>query len=124
MHNLEDQIQKGIVQYLTRLEAISQEFIFTHPANGGKRSKYTGALMKALGQRAGIPDLLLFIKGGRTVFIELKTDRGIISKNQDNCHADLTRLGFDVYIIHAADVRSGVDQVIEVLKNYKIKGAA
>jgi hypothetical protein len=44
---------------------------FFHPPMGGRRSAITGALMKSLGARAGMPDVML-IASGRVYGVELK----------------------------------------------------
>ena len=52
----------------------------------------------------GIPgeaDLTLFCKGGRTVFIEIKTATGRQSKNQKKFQAAVEKLGFEYLIFRS-----------------------
>ena len=51
----EDQLQKAVAKLLD-----SAGMVWAHPPNGGNRSAKTGALMKAMGAKAGVPDVLIF----------------------------------------------------------------
>jgi Holliday junction resolvase len=45
----------------------------------------------------GIPDLMA-LKDGKTVFIEVKTDKGVTSELQKFRHEQLKKQGFTVYV--------------------------
>jgi hypothetical protein len=74
----EDQLQKAVARLLD-----STGLVWCHPPNGGNRSAATGALMKAMGAKAGVPDVLIFTKAaliqseayGRPLAIELKVGK-------------------------------------------------
>lgn len=70
--NAEFKLQAALVHHL-HLRAVPGVF-WTALANGEKRSAKTGAKLKAMGLRAGNPDLL-FIRGGRAYGLELKALR-------------------------------------------------
>lgn len=53
----EDQLQKAVARLLD-----SAGLVWCHPPNGGNRSAATGALMKAMGAKAGVPDVLVFTR--------------------------------------------------------------
>lgn len=57
-----------------------------HSPNGGKRDAFTGAQMKALGTKAGFPDLVLPVKAANHLYvglaIEMKADKGKTSDEQ------------------------------------------
>jgi hypothetical protein len=55
---------------------------FTHPANGFWRTPAEAGIAKALGQRAGVPNLLVWAVGARHFAVEIKTDRGRVSPAQ------------------------------------------
>ncbi len=59
------------------------QYLF-HVPNGGQRSAFTGAQMKALGVKPGVPDLLLPIQSGyyHGLAIEFKTSTGKTSAEQ------------------------------------------
>lgn len=65
-------------------------FWTTFPAGGGGRIR--GALLKRAGLRPGVPDVSL-IHGGRSLWIELKTDRGRLSPEQVECHQAIEEAG-------------------------------
>lgn len=57
-----------------------------HSPNGGKRSAFTGAQMKAMGVKPGFPDLILPARGVDPsipgLVIEMKSDDGRLSRDQ------------------------------------------
>ena len=46
----------------------------------------------------GIPDLIC-LKKGRTLFIEVKTDKGVLSELQKFTHKELIKQGFEVLVL-------------------------
>lgn len=54
--------------------------------------------------RAGFPDLVA-VRGRRTVYIELKTQTGRVSPDQQRWHDALRRAGNEVYVWRPADVQ-------------------
>jgi hypothetical protein len=65
----EDQIQRAVLEHL-RIRGARDAFAFAVP-NGGGRSPIEAAIMKGLGIRAGVPDLII-IHVGKTYGLELK----------------------------------------------------
>lgn len=51
----EDQLQKAVARLLDY-----SGLTWCHPPNGGNRSAITGANLKAMGAKAGVPDVLIF----------------------------------------------------------------
>lgn len=76
-------------------------FVF-HAYNGGYRTKTEGGIGKALGVRAGIPDIGLMWRG-RHLWIELKAPGGRLTKSQRDCHRDLTLAGGAVAVCQSID---------------------
>lgn len=71
--------------------------------NGGARSATTGAMLKAEGVRAGVPDLFLAVPRGsyHGLFIEMKkTKGGVVSAAQEWRCAELHSQGYAVQICH------------------------
>ncbi len=86
-----------------------------HIPNGGKRSKAEAARFKAMGVRAGVPDLFLPVPRGRYhgLWIEMKrTKDGKISENQKWWIGALNSLGY------SAQVAYGAEQAIRQLEEY------
>lgn len=69
----EDAVQRAVVQHL-RYRARPGVFFCAVP-NGGGRSPHEAAILKGLGVRAGVPDLIL-LADGRLYGLELKRDKG------------------------------------------------
>jgi hypothetical protein len=66
---------------------------FTHFPAGGRRSRITGAILKGMGTKAGVPDLLL-VSGGRLFGLELKNGtEGRLSDAQVETHAAMRKAG-------------------------------
>ena len=75
---------------------------FCHPANGGARTPAEAGILKAMGVRAGTPDLLI-VHAGRAIWIELKAQRGTVSAQQAGTMADLRAAGCPVYVCRSLD---------------------
>jgi hypothetical protein len=96
----EDQIQRAVFQHLA-LRAAPGVFAF-HPPNGGWRSRAEAAILKGLGVRAGVPDVIV-VKNGRTYELELKTPGGRLTEAQYATHAALRTAGAAVAISFSLD---------------------
>ena len=58
----EQQIQRAVFQHLT-IRAAPGTYAF-HSPNGGWRSRVEGAVLKGMGVKAGVPDIIA-VKGGK-----------------------------------------------------------
>lgn len=67
-----------------------------HSPNGGRRTAREGARFKAMGTKAGFPDLILCVmrKGYGALFIEMKTDKGSQTPTQKAWQHRLTEQGY------------------------------
>lgn len=95
----EDIIQMHVVRAV-RL-AYPKALLFSVP-NGGYRSKFTGAILKATGTMPGVSDLI-FIFNGKIIFVEIKTEKGVQSKEQKNFEQQVIGMGFNYWIVRSAD---------------------
>jgi hypothetical protein len=86
----EQEIQKALADHLC-VRAAPGTYWF-HPANGGARTAFDGAIQKACGVRAGTPDLICF-KDGRTFALELKAAGGRLSSAQEAAHEEMKAAG-------------------------------
>lgn len=84
-----------------------------HTANGGKRGKSEGGIFKAMGVRAGVPDLILLYgsSGYNSLGIELKTDKGKQGTNQKE-YMELMEENHSKYVV----VRSIGEFMMEIRK--------
>lgn len=76
-----------------------------HIPNGEKREGRDGALLQALGVRAGMPDLHLPVPGDgyASLYIEMKTATGRLSKVQEEVHAELRAAGNHVCVCRSVE---------------------
>ena len=81
MRQRELQIQKQAMRFLDA--ALPSYIRAIHIPNGGRRDARTGAMLKAAGVKAGVPDIALIKQGGAVAFIEIKTDKGRPSPAQE-----------------------------------------
>ena len=98
----EEQLQRSVVNLLAIYQSRSL-LAFCHVPNGGRRSKAEAGTFKAMGVRAGVPDLLVWTQGGGHFAIELKTESGKLSPAQVAWHATITSLGHRVYVCRSVD---------------------
>ena len=115
---LESAIQIQLVEYL-ELAARSRDFLFWSTPNEGMGSARSGAgigrmvKLKKMGLRSGVADLV-FVKDGRTYFLELKRRLGKQSANQLFFEADAIRAGAEYAVAHS------FDEAVNVLKAWGI----
>jgi hypothetical protein len=107
----EDAIQRAVFEHLT-VRGASDVFAF-HPANGGWRSRIEAAILKGLGVRPGVPDVIA-IKAGQAYAIELKAPRGRVTEAQRAAHAALRAAGAGVVVAY------GLDDAIDHLERWKL----
>jgi hypothetical protein len=107
----EQNIQQAICANLA-VRAATGIFWWHHPA-GGYRSRIEAAIMKSMGAKAGLPDVLI-LRGGQLYGIELKAPGGRLSPAQQACHEALKAAGAKV----AGAI--GLDKAIEQLEQWQL----
>lgn len=105
----EQAIQKSIVDALRKLGIT----VVAIP-NEGKRTAHNGARMRAAGLTAGMPDLVLLLPESRCALLEVKTDKGKLSENQEAFRDLVLSLG-----VMWAVVRS-IDDVLAKLEEWGV----
>jgi hypothetical protein len=99
----EEALQRSVVGLLAIYENRGL-LTYAHVPNGGRRSKAEAGIFRALGVRAGVPDLLLWARGGGHFAIELKAGRrAVLSDAQVVWHSTLENLGHRVYVCRSVD---------------------
>jgi len=89
----EEQIQVDLFNWARYYETQHPELaLLFHPPNGGKRSRMTGAKLKAMGVKAGVPDVCLPVprQGYGSLWIELKSPQGRMQESQKEWYQALT----------------------------------
>ncbi len=76
-----------------------------HSPNGGQRSAFTGAQMKALGVNKGFPDLILPVAAKNTpgLVIEMKSDTGRLSTDQSEWIAHYKEQNWVTHVCRSAE---------------------
>lgn len=88
----EEDLQKIVVRFLQL--ACPEAVFFAVPNQKGTRKTWEQGLLKALGVRAGVADLVFVLPEGRVGFIELKApDNGRQSADQVEFEEDVRALG-------------------------------
>ena len=93
----EDALQIEMVSFFRRLVGESTARIVHHANN--QTNGIQGAKNKAMGVTAGNPDLEINAVGQKTFFIEVKFEKGVLSKVQKEEIARLESFGFKCYVI-------------------------
>jgi hypothetical protein len=104
----EHQLHVSLVQHLMWRGV--EDAWWCHIPNGSFRTKAEAGLLKAMGVRAGAPDLLL-IHRARPYGLELKRHNGRLSPDQIACHAAMRAAGATVSTAFGLD--AALDQLTE-----------
>jgi hypothetical protein len=96
----EQQIQRAVFEHLA-LRGAPAMFAF-HPANGGWRSRVEAAILKGMGVKAGVPDIIA-IKDARCYALELKASGGRLTPVQRGAHTALVAAGAEVEVAYGLD---------------------
>lgn len=98
----ESQLQQSCVRWFRLTYPQYAQLLFSIP-NGGHRNIITAARMKAEGQVAGVPDI--FFASARKqyhgLFIEMKAEKGKLSKAQTESIARLIFQGYKVSLCNS-----------------------
>lgn len=113
MRHIEESIQMQCVQWM-QWQYPDIAMLLHHSPNGGKRNAREGARFKAMGTRAGFPDLALYIANSHyhALFIELKTDKGRQTDTQKQWQERLTSQGYQYSVCR------NFEQFVNIITDY------
>lgn len=97
MRHLEDSLQKELIKYF-RLRYREPDYLIFAVPNGGKRSLLEATRLKQTGVRAGVSDLIILSRF-KTLFIEVKIDKGKQSDNQLEFENIVSAMGYGYFIV-------------------------
>jgi hypothetical protein len=95
----EERLHRDIADYLT-LTLCDTVFWTTIPLGGGGRLR--GAILRGMGVRPGLPDILV-IDCGHALWIEVKTSKGVVSAAQKICHEMLRLARSHVTVVRSLE---------------------
>lgn len=113
--NDEEKMQRVVVKWAALSAARWPELRWLHHSpNGGARDEITGAMMKALGTKAGFPDL--FLPAARLsyhgLFIEMKLPKELLRPTQNEWRRAMEGAGYSFVVCYSAE------DAIETLRRY------
>jgi VRR-NUC domain protein len=91
---LEKEVEKYLVREIKKLGGVSFKFI--SPGN------------------AGVPDRIVILSTGKVVFVELKTDKGKLTKLQESQIRKISGLGAEVKVLYGIE---GVKKFINEIQS-------
>lgn len=108
MKRPEQELQIQVAAFMDRIPGL----LFWHTPNGGGRSKVEASILKAMGVKPGVPDLIVLLPNGKVGFIELKAGKGVASPAQRQMMGELRARGCP-----CVEARS-LEQVAETLNGW------
>lgn len=114
MNRPEEALQRAVVEWLewSRPRWKGRMTYFAVPNQKGTRSRAEAGVLKAMGVRPGVSDLVFFAHGGRAFCVELKApgrDGRRLPRTQEEWLEECSRVQVPIY------VASSVDRVEEIL---------
>jgi len=85
----EQKFQQQVAQFLS--VALPEKCFWSAIGHGGG-GKVRGAILKSMGLKAGIPDIIIIYRG-YFFGIELKAGKGVLSQAQKDTHQEITKAG-------------------------------
>lgn len=111
----EEDIHKTLIQWIrVHPQLKGKEKFFIHIPNEGRRSPRYGRLMKDLGLRSGVSDILIAMpcKGFGAAWIELKSKSGVLSPAQKEFLDDMKRQNYFTAVCYS------IDEAMKVIEGY------
>ena len=96
----EEDLHRAIVGMIA-VEARTGVIAF-HVPNGGRRGKAEAGRLKGMGTLAGVPDLIV-IADGRAFGLEIKTEKGRLSKEQKIMRQRFARAGIEYEVARSVE---------------------
>lgn len=99
----EDDLQRAVARFLDVV--LPDDAVWFHVPNGGGRSKVEASILKGLGVKAGVPDIVI-LRAGRGYAIELKPPRphkSSVSDEQKKFHGRLRAASIPVTVAYSVD---------------------
>lgn len=114
----EEDMQVACVRWFAQAHPLLEQ-VLNHAPNGGKRNAREGARFKAMGTRAGFPDLFLYVPAPpyHGLAVELKSEKGKQSAAQRQWQQYLEHMGYRYELVRE------LEQFKAVVEDYLAGGA-
>lgn len=99
----EDQFQKSVADLFDRILDENQVVWSHFPAGGYFLSKAARARLYRLGLKTGFPDIVICYSLGRTLWLECKTYKGVMSPAQRVKHLQLRLMGHQAVVVRCIE---------------------
>ena len=99
----ENQIQSSILQYLQLLENQVKLTYLRNNSFAGKIKRADGSSGWINNNRRGSADIIVFLVGGRALFVAVKNEKGKQSDNQKQYQELVEKLGFKYVVARCID---------------------
>lgn len=99
----------GVMQYKMRPGLVQLAI-----PNGGMRHPIVGKMLKDEGLLPGSPDLVYALEKGRTLWLEMKKQKGRLSDVQLGLHYKLQQLG------HLVETAFSLDEALDILARHGV----
>ena len=93
----ESQIVTGICRFLSMYENLGKLY-YIRNNSGAISSDYKGKIRMIRYGKSGSSDIIIFMPN-RTIFVEVKTEKGKQTDNQIEFQNAITKLGYEYYIV-------------------------
>ena len=113
----ESTLQQAATAYLRRRQATARDLVFAHIPNEGKRNSTASKRLAREGLVRGAPDLVVWMRGGRVISIELKTGAGRMSEFQKEFRDNLATIGHEYFEVRSDDPMDVIAQIENLLKS-------
>lgn len=114
-------LQHAIVKRFKLLQKAGYVFDFAGDMNAAKRGPQAATIAKATGLQPGEPDVRVYLPTARLKMIELKTEKGELSEDQEARHATLQGLGFEIVTLYAANENESADLAESLVEGWLIE---
>ena len=110
---LEKDLHKSLVRLL-RQKQKDQKFVFFHIKNDvGRRANGFYFDLKPLGVLPGVADFCFLLGKGKTIFLEIKKEKGKLSENQKEFKKDLKDLEHQMFVAYGwEDILEKVTKIL------------
>jgi hypothetical protein len=104
----ESEIQRSIIECLKIYENMHKLIFVRNNSYYGKIIGSNGQECFLQNRKKGSSDIFVFIRGGKTLFFEVKSEKGKLSSDQIDFKNSIENLGFEYYIVRDVETANKI----------------